>query len=128
MSAILVNRSRLWTPWRVLLGKFLPLILGILLVQLADALPAAAFEPTAAAPEQAAITNDECMSCHADAALTKTVGGKQISLAVHLDVFKQSVHGSLSCTDCHGGIKELPHPDKLPPPSLTRMTNSRDAR
>ena len=116
MSAILANRSRLWTPWRVLLGKLLPLILGILLGRLADALGATEPNPTAAAPEQAAISNDECMSCHADAALTKTVGGKQISLAVQLDVFKKSVHGSLSCTDCHGGIKELPHPDKLSPP------------
>jgi cytochrome b subunit of formate dehydrogenase len=116
MSAILVNRSRLWTPWRVLLGNFLPLVLGILLAQLADALPAAAFEPTAAAPKQAIISNDECMSCHADPDLTKTLHGKQVSLAVKLDVFKESVHGILSCTDCHGGITELPHADKLPPP------------
>jgi cytochrome b subunit of formate dehydrogenase len=114
MSAILAIRSRLWTPPRVLLGNFLPLILVILLAQLADAL--AATEPPAAAAEQPAISNDDCMSCHADPDLTKTVKGKQISLAVQFDAFKKSVHGSLSCTDCHAGIKELPHPDKLPPP------------
>ena len=91
MSAIPANRSRLWTPWRVLLGRFLPLILGILLAQLADAPAATAPNSTAAVPKQPAISNDECMAaCHAD---------------------------------CHGGITELPHPDKPPPPSLTRMTN-----
>jgi hypothetical protein len=93
MSAILANRSKLWTPSRVLLGNFLPLILGILLAQLADTLAATAPNPTPAVPKQAAISNDECMA---------------------------ACHGP----DCHGGITELPHPDKLPPPSLTQMTNS----
>ena len=114
MSVILATRSRHWTPPRVLPGNFLPLFLGILLAQWGNAL--AQTEPsTTPAAEQTAISNDDCMSCHAAPDLTKTVNGKQVSLAVQLDAFNKSVHSSLSCTDCHEGIKELPHPDKLSP-------------
>jgi len=61
----------------------------------------------------AAITNDECIGCHGDKGLTKTVpGGKTISLFLDNKLFKKSVHLSLQCINCHE-IKELPHPEKL---------------
>lgn len=61
-----------------------------------------------------AITNADCFACHDDPDLSRTVAGKKTSLTVKPDLFKKSVHGSLSCMDCHGTIKDLPHPDKLP--------------
>lgn len=64
----------------------------------------------------AAITNSDCLACHDDAALKRTVAGKTQSLQVTENDLKKSVHASLSCTDCHGGIKELPHAAKLAPP------------
>jgi cytochrome b subunit of formate dehydrogenase len=76
------------------------------------ALPLAA---GAAPAKPARIPNRECLSCHDDPALTKTVEGKEVSLGVNTNVFLKSVHGKLSCVDCHAGIKETPHPDKLPP-------------
>ncbi len=64
----------------------------------------------------AAITNSDCMDCHEDAKLTRVVSGVTNSLQVVEKVLKKSVHSQLSCTDCHAGIKELPHAEKLPAP------------
>jgi predicted CXXCH cytochrome family protein len=63
-----------------------------------------------------AITNSECFTCHDDPALSKTVEGKAVSLTVKTNALAKSVHAGLACTDCHAGIKELPHPEKLPAP------------
>jgi cytochrome b subunit of formate dehydrogenase len=61
------------------------------------------------------IANSDCLACHEDPALTKKINGKTISLAVQTNVFTKSVHGSLSCVDCHADIKEVPHGEKLAP-------------
>src|ERR1035437_232540 len=59
-------------------------------------------------------SNQDCLGCHEDHALTKTVDGKTVSLAVKPDALDKSVHKGLSCTDCHATVKEVPHPEKLP--------------
>jgi predicted CXXCH cytochrome family protein len=51
----------------------------------------------------------DCLSCHADKTL-QDASGK--SVGVDADVFHTSMHGSLSCTDCHTSIKDYPHPDQ----------------
>ncbi len=77
----------------------------------------------------AAPTSQDCLQCHDDpgmaatkverpGALGATVVAKEgLTLQVTKDALKGSVHEGLSCTDCHTGIQELPHGDKLPPPS-----------
>ncbi|HSN68633.1 MAG TPA: cytochrome c3 family protein, partial [Thermoanaerobaculia bacterium] len=68
----------------------------------------------AAAPAAVAqATNDDCLACHSDATLTKDVGGKAVSVHVAPDKFTASIHGGLSCTDCHGDISEYPHPEAV---------------
>jgi cytochrome b subunit of formate dehydrogenase len=57
----------------------------------------------------AQIQNSDCLACHNDAALTTSVQGKPVSLYVPEKTFEQSVHGVLSCTDCHTNIKAIPH-------------------
>jgi predicted CXXCH cytochrome family protein len=52
----------------------------------------------------------DCLGCHADKTL-QDASGK--SVGVDGDKFHASIHGSLSCSDCHTSIKEYPHPDKL---------------
>ena len=70
----------------------------------------------AAAAETPAITSKDCLECHTDASLTRKVDGKEVKLApVQAEQLGRSVHASLSCTDCHAGIKELPHAEGLPP-------------
>jgi len=55
-------------------------------------------------------SNDDCLACHGDSTLTKDVDGKQVSLHVDPDHFKNSIHGTvLSCVDCHKGVKAEPH-------------------
>ena len=64
----------------------------------------------------AALSNSDCLDCHADASLTRMVAGKTQSLQVTTNDLKRSVHAGLACTDCHAAIKDLPHDAKLPPP------------
>lgn len=53
----------------------------------------------AAVAASAQLTNDDCLGCHSEPG------------AVHVEAaqFAASVHGSLSCTDCHSSIADYPH-------------------
>src|SRR5262249_29517176 len=76
-------------------------LLGLVFV----ALPALAAKTAASKP-----TNEDCLACHSDSTMTKEVDGKQVSLYVNADAFKNSMHGSMfSCVDCHSDIKTSPH-------------------
>lgn len=52
----------------------------------------------------------DCLTCHADQTL-QDASGKNVG--VDGDKFHSSIHGSLSCSDCHTTIKEYPHPDTV---------------
>jgi len=61
----------------------------------------------AAAPKP---TSEDCLSCHGDSTMTKEVDGKQVSLYVSPEAFKNSIHGGMfTCVDCHTDIKSSPH-------------------
>jgi len=81
-----------------------------------------------------ALDNGQCNDCHSDSGIVKwspeekasnvTPGGAKkppriagnfpgMSLHVDPDAYKASVHGDLSCTDCHSDIGGLPHAAKL---------------
>ncbi|MEI6789257.1 MAG: hypothetical protein WCL49_12340, partial [bacterium] len=64
----------------------------------------------------ATFTNADCFACHDDPGLVRVVAASTNSLCVKTNALAKSVHSALACTDCHAGIKDLPHPDKLPPP------------
>jgi nitrate/TMAO reductase-like tetraheme cytochrome c subunit len=77
----------------------------------------AAFVSAPALAQTAAPTTEDCQACHGDASLTRASGS---SVAVAADAFAQSVHGSLSCVDCHQDLAsqtEWPHPEDLQPVS-----------
>src|SRR3972149_5188226 len=59
------------------------------------------------------VSNSDCLACHDDPSLARTVAGQPVSLHVKPDAFKKSVHGALACTDCHTDIEDLPHPERL---------------
>ncbi|HXF48446.1 MAG TPA: cytochrome c3 family protein [Verrucomicrobiae bacterium] len=62
------------------------------------------------------ISNEDCLSCHSDADLSKTgPSGQKVPLFVDLKKYESSVHGGFGCTDCHSDITEIPHPEKLKP-------------
>jgi predicted CXXCH cytochrome family protein len=58
---------------------------------------AAAFWAGAAAAQPI----DDCLACHSDDSLTATRGGREISAFVDEATFRASLHGRLSCVDCH---------------------------
>lgn len=53
---------------------------------------------------------ETCLACHRDPSLaTQTMDGRSLSLHVDGETFGTSVHGRLSCADCHTGMTEVPH-------------------
>ncbi|HKH99507.1 MAG TPA: cytochrome b/b6 domain-containing protein [Candidatus Sulfotelmatobacter sp.] len=61
-------------------------------------------------PGARAASDQDCLACHGDATM-KSASGR--SLHVDAAKFKGSMHASLGCTDCHVGVKEYPHPQKM---------------
>jgi predicted CXXCH cytochrome family protein len=55
--------------------------------------------------------SDVCFACHEDPDLFTEKDGKKISLYVNSELYKNSVHSSIECTDCHNGYdpNEIPH-------------------
>lgn len=58
---------------------------------------------------------DDCLMCHSDKDLTMEKKGKEISLFVKEDVYKNSVHSKLNCVACHKGFdpEAMPHAEKI---------------
>ena len=82
-----------------------------ILVVFATVLLAAPVERCLAAQKP---TSDDCLVCHGDSSLTHEVNGKQVSLSVNPDAFKNSIHGAMfTCVDCHTDLKVSPH-EKTP--------------
>jgi cytochrome b subunit of formate dehydrogenase len=62
----------------------------------------------AAAAEPA---DQQCLACHGEPGMKSEAGR-----SLHVDAAKHgaSVHGELSCSTCHAGVKEYPHPKPMP--------------
>ena len=66
-----------------------------------------AFAANKAAPKP---TSEDCLACHGDSTMTTELNGKQVSLYVNADAFKNSIHGTMfTCVDCHSDVKTSPH-------------------
>lgn len=83
--------------------------LGAVLIA-ALALCAGAFAATKApAPSE----GDQCLSCHGQEGLEKTLdNGDTLALAVAGDAFARSAHAPLGCAACHGDVDAKDHPGK----------------
>src|SRR3989338_4809443 len=57
--------------------------------------------PVEAAQTPTAPANDDCLACHGDSTATR---GNGSSIAVALEVFGRSTHGTLACVDCHADL------------------------
>ncbi len=54
--------------------------------------------------------NAACFSCHKDESLSKQdARGRKVSLFVAEKEYESSIHGSLSCSDCHTQIRDDGH-------------------
>ena len=58
---------------------------------------------------------DDCLMCHGDNTLTMEKKGKEISLFVKEDAYKNSVHSKLTCVACHKGFdpESIPHAENI---------------
>ncbi|MEW6109917.1 MAG: cytochrome c3 family protein [Nitrospirota bacterium] len=81
------------------------------------------FLPRDGFPQESA----NCLACHsAMKGRLETSGGRLIELNVDTDRFRTSVHGSLSCTDCHMRFSENPHSlPSAPVPSSVLSVSSK---
>jgi len=84
-------------------------VFSIALTLFASALLAA---PTPGIAQTAA----DCLACHGEAGMQDGAGH---GIGVDGQKFGASIHGSLTCNDCHAGIKEYPHPEKAAPVECT---------
>lgn len=67
----------------------------------------------AASPAGASDEADTCFACHGDKDFSLTLpSGENVKLFVDSSAFAGSVHAALSCTDCHKGMGEYPHPER----------------
>jgi uncharacterized protein with PIN domain len=59
--------------------------------------------------------NADCLGCHNDRGLTAERKGRTVSVYVSEKGFGASIHGGLSCVNCHADLegKELPHDTPL---------------
>ncbi len=74
---------------------------------------AAALAAAAAAMPAFAYTVDDCIACHRDTTLSKTLpDGTVKSLHVDRDAFMKSIHGEngFTCVDCHSDARAEEHP------------------
>jgi cytochrome b subunit of formate dehydrogenase len=59
-------------------------------------------------------SNDDCLVCHVDENLTGVdASGNELRVFVDPEVFAGSVHGGLSCVDCHSDVTSTEHPPEL---------------
>jgi nitrate/TMAO reductase-like tetraheme cytochrome c subunit len=57
--------------------------------------------------------NEECLSCHGQEDLSKTMkNGEEAPLFMKHELLEASVHKSLRCTDCHAGMDQIPHAER----------------
>jgi cytochrome b subunit of formate dehydrogenase len=63
--------------------------------------------------------SEDCLICHSEKTLTMKKRGETVSLFVDAATFKNSVHGSADCVDCHKGFK----PDETPHAKVIRPVN-----
>lgn len=67
-----------------------------------------------------------CLVCHSSMkGKLKTAAGRLIELNVDTEKFQASVHGSLSCTDCHLKFSDNPHsaPGAAAPPAIVSLSS-----
>jgi predicted CXXCH cytochrome family protein len=95
-----------------LFGIFILLLMGILVLSRGVLAQTEPNQPQAT-PDQVGVSNEYCLSCHAQPGMETTLpSGEILYLSVNPDTYNQSIHGSqgYACVQCHTDIREFPHP------------------
>jgi predicted CXXCH cytochrome family protein len=64
--------------------------------------------------QNGSVANEEqyCMTCHVRPQVMHMESGERRVVTVHTKILKNSVHGKLSCSDCHYGFSSEDHPKR----------------
>jgi len=84
-----------------------------------------------AAGQAAPADISSCLVCHNTMSGTVTTeSGEKVNLRVDAAKFEQSVHGFMSCTECHKRFDENPHvaPSQAMPPEVAEMSEKVSAK
>ena len=89
------------------------LVIGVFMILIAMSFSTATPVSAAPLPQREPPSNETCLFCHQDQALSVEIGGQSLSLFIDGDHFSTSVHGAeeLACVDCHSNITSFPHPE-----------------
>jgi nitrate/TMAO reductase-like tetraheme cytochrome c subunit len=97
MAPLKVKRRQLMLTFALLLSALMSLAMAKLVT----------------AEEVGQVTEDDCLSCHADPTLSITLpSGENLPLSISAEELSQSIHTQLGieCVACHAGIETYPHP------------------
>ena len=86
---------------------------GILLMLVAATFSSTTSVSAAPLPQDKTPSNETCLFCHDNVALTTEIGGQTLILTISGERFETSVHNeeNITCADCHSNIRSFPHPD-----------------
>ena len=90
------------------------LFLMIVIVIVASVMLGLSTSSAEAAPLSQEVSNDTCLGCHSNEAMSKTFpSGEDLSLFINASKFRVAVHGqeNIACVDCHAAMVEVPHPE-----------------
>jgi nitrate/TMAO reductase-like tetraheme cytochrome c subunit len=102
-----------WNKAHKLQFGLIGLAAGILILVAVTIFSSATSVSAAPLPQREKPSNETCLFCHQDQALSVEIGGQPLSLTINGDKFSTSVHGmeQLACVDCHSNITSFPHPE-----------------
>lgn len=102
-----------WIKAHKLQFGLMGLVIAVFLFLMAITLSSATSVSAAPLPQREKPSNETCLFCHQDQALSVEIGGQPLSLTINGDKFSTSVHGmeQIACVDCHSNITSFPHPE-----------------
>lgn len=65
-------------------------------------------------------SDEGCLACHGTPDFSIGRDGEKVSLFVHEESLRKSIHGGLVCVDCHDDIENIPHDGELKRPLCAR--------
>ena len=89
------------------------LVIGTFMLLIAMIFSTATSVSAAPLPQREPPSNETCLFCHQDQALSVEIGGQSLSLFIDGGRFSESVHAmeEIACADCHSNIRSFPHPE-----------------
>ena len=102
-----------WFKTHAMQFGLMSLVLGVLFLLVVMTFSATIPAAAAPKPQGEKPSNEACLACHQQQAMTTQIGGQPLVLTIDSAKFESSVHGTenIACVDCHTNITGFPHPE-----------------